>query len=646
MSDVYSYLNAAKGLAYKSEQIKNYSLIKVYPEVDTTRELRGNSRIIGDADKSVQDKIIDMLITISARYLLNYKEIAYILLTTKVESGFNPDAAAGTTSAAGLAQATAAFVSDAKSKSLNALGFTLDIENEKIFNAEKGCYAVIYSFLINKAKVLQYYSVNQRDYWKWLYLLHHDGINSLAGYSAGTHKISKDGDKWADYILERLPTVETLLKSTTVKTTFKLSTDDGTPVVGKNYIAVISRRVDSTCPNLVSGKNDPLIFIKGVIDSEGKTAEINALAGAEIIFTILKDNYQKLAISDSAISSEKKQEKSKKKAIPLNSKSNSTYAVKSGDTLSNIAKVNGTTVDKIAKLNNLTNVNVLHIGQILKLTEDSSSDTENSTNRNYISRYVPTDIKQAILKYLGFEQGNAKAAMSYSRSHIVLPVGSISTNTDKNKNVVHLKTTTKPETVKTRQKPPEKHQTDDKGTAKSTIVSIDFEPKIIFIKGQLDENRVSEKSKKIIKAIAKEAGVHIVHITSTLRTAEEQAQAMYTNMCNKGVASQLEYYGRNGRVVINAGVNAGVGNRHAALTAMINKIKELQGDNKIVSRHCVSESMYAVTNVMDISKTKLNSHGRNFDKAIINYMKKSQAVKYISPYANSGEPAFHLEIEQ
>ncbi|HDC4469431.1 TPA: hypothetical protein O8U04_003187, partial [Enterobacter kobei] len=63
MSDLYEYLNAKKGKAYFDDQIKPFSLISLYPDIDTSRKLRGNSRTIGDADKDVQEAIIDMIIT-------------------------------------------------------------------------------------------------------------------------------------------------------------------------------------------------------------------------------------------------------------------------------------------------------------------------------------------------------------------------------------------------------------------------------------------------------------------------------------------------------------------------------------------------------------------------------------------------------
>ncbi|EFB3351274.1 lytic enzyme, partial [Escherichia coli] len=60
MSDLYAYLNTRKGKAYLDSQIKENSLILRYPYIETSRKLRGNSRITGDADKEVQDAIIDM----------------------------------------------------------------------------------------------------------------------------------------------------------------------------------------------------------------------------------------------------------------------------------------------------------------------------------------------------------------------------------------------------------------------------------------------------------------------------------------------------------------------------------------------------------------------------------------------------------
>ena len=44
-----------------------------------------------------------------------------------------------------------------------------------------------------------------------------------------------------------------------------------------------------------------------------------------------------------------------------------TYTVKSGDTLSKIAKDNNTTVEKLVKINNIKNANLIYTGQVIKL---------------------------------------------------------------------------------------------------------------------------------------------------------------------------------------------------------------------------------------------------------------------------------------
>ena len=50
-----------------------------------------------------------------------------------------------------------------------------------------------------------------------------------------------------------------------------------------------------------------------------------------------------------------------------------TYTVKKGDTLSAIAKAAGTTVAKLKSLNNITNVNLINVGQVLKLKESANT---------------------------------------------------------------------------------------------------------------------------------------------------------------------------------------------------------------------------------------------------------------------------------
>ena len=59
---------------------------------------------------------------------------------------------------------------------------------------------------------------------------------------------------------------------------------------------------------------------------------------------------------------------------------NSTYTVKSGDTLSEIAQTRGTTVEDLARLNGIKNVNLINIGQELKIANDYSQGSSDYAN--------------------------------------------------------------------------------------------------------------------------------------------------------------------------------------------------------------------------------------------------------------------------
>ena len=55
------------------------------------------------------------------------------------------------------------------------------------------------------------------------------------------------------------------------------------------------------------------------------------------------------------------------------------YTVKSGDTLSAIAKEKNTTVDAIAKKNKISNVNLISVGQVLEIEDANTTDTTQAT---------------------------------------------------------------------------------------------------------------------------------------------------------------------------------------------------------------------------------------------------------------------------
>ena len=97
----YSELIQKKGYAYKT--VESYSHYN--DPIDRADDrAAGTSRIWGDASEAVQKRAIDALIKASQQAGLDTRQTAHVLAIARVESGFNPDAAAGTTSAHGLGQ--------------------------------------------------------------------------------------------------------------------------------------------------------------------------------------------------------------------------------------------------------------------------------------------------------------------------------------------------------------------------------------------------------------------------------------------------------------------------------------------------------------------------------------------------------------
>ncbi|QQR69456.1 MAG: transglycosylase SLT domain-containing protein [Alphaproteobacteria bacterium] len=97
------YVNSKKGGSYRADQVIKESHYND-PIDRTAGRLAGRSRKVGDADPDVQMKVIDMVIQTGQEKGMSNSGVAFILSIIREESGFNPDAAAGTTTAAGLGQ--------------------------------------------------------------------------------------------------------------------------------------------------------------------------------------------------------------------------------------------------------------------------------------------------------------------------------------------------------------------------------------------------------------------------------------------------------------------------------------------------------------------------------------------------------------
>ena len=105
--EIYDEMIQKKGLAYLDSQVKPDGQTHYREPIDhSPGRLAGNSHIAGDASPEVQSRSIDALIQASQKGGLNQHETGYVLAIARLESGFNLDAAAGTTTAYGLGQFT------------------------------------------------------------------------------------------------------------------------------------------------------------------------------------------------------------------------------------------------------------------------------------------------------------------------------------------------------------------------------------------------------------------------------------------------------------------------------------------------------------------------------------------------------------
>ena len=83
-----------------------------------------------------------------------------------------------------------------------------------------------------------------------------------------------------------------------------------------------------------------------------------------------------------------------------------TYTVKKGDTLSAIAKKYGTTYQEIAKANGISNPNVIHVGQTLKIGNDTPTQKPATTTPKVTTPTTPTTIPEKEFTYKDFKQSD------------------------------------------------------------------------------------------------------------------------------------------------------------------------------------------------------------------------------------------------
>ncbi len=155
----YNKLYAPKAAAYRKNQIIQDSHINTPIDYSSDRPA-GRSRISGDADPAVQRAAINVLIEKSKQAGLNEEQTALVLAIAHKESGFNPDAAAGTSSATGLGQFT------------NATRKRYGLDDSKIWDMDAQADALIKLTVENAAIAKK--KLRGLDY---VYKYHHDGPN-------------------------------------------------------------------------------------------------------------------------------------------------------------------------------------------------------------------------------------------------------------------------------------------------------------------------------------------------------------------------------------------------------------------------------------------------------------------------------------
>lgn len=162
---------------------------------------------------------------------------------------------------------------------------------------------------------------------------------------------------------------------------------------------------------------------------------------------------------------------------------------------------------------------------------------------------------------------------------------------------------------------------------------------VITFDSSANQSAMSSQAITTLKEICSKACVPSVKVTSTARTAKDQARIMYDMMKAKGAAYAKNLYGANGKKIV-AVYEKSLKNKLSAdetKTAMLDKINEIGPSN--VSHHVVSDDGKLC--VFDVAPSSI----ANAD-AKKRFVKETKAhpsvVKFFEPPA---DPAYHLEVQ-
>jgi len=335
--DYNIFYTREKGAAYKDAKIVNWSYYKQAVDHSAGR-LAGNSRIWGDASIEVQKTVINRLVAAGRLANFNDRRVAMLLAMVKIESGFNPDAAAGTTSASGLGQ----FI--------NKTGAAYGLNDSNRFEVDAGAIALVKYFIANE----KYVKKNDKPD-VWVYKYHHDGpTGNYGGEALATGRFSKFADLYE--------------KSLNVGHELTINDPSGKPISdafikieqdGKS--AVLKTNEKGVLPPVMAhpDKGELKISIQKASEEFKEIGRI-AIKGLESAWTVIAPK-QRFAMKTHVHESHERVE------------TGHTHKVKKGETLSRIAFENEITYQELAKFNNIAPPYMLHPQQILKIPEKKAS---------------------------------------------------------------------------------------------------------------------------------------------------------------------------------------------------------------------------------------------------------------------------------
>ena len=329
----YSVFYSKKGAAYRKEKVKKHSAYFVPIDTSPGRPA-GNSRIWGDAGHEVQRQVIDAIISAAKKEKFSIRRIAMLLAMVKIESGFNPDAAAGTTSASGLGQ----FIAS------TGEGYGLNKQNR--FEIGPSVQALIRYFKENER-----YAKKNGDPDYFVYKYHHDGPTEESG-----------GSKLATE--EFAPLAAAYEKALTAGHVLSVLDPGGLPIADahikvsqKDKSAIMKTDENGMLPPFLANPEfGPItVHIKKADNTFKHLGEL-AIAKLESAWTLVAPN-ERVALKTHL------HEPVGDKDAPATD----THKVRSGETVSRIARDHETTYQEICKLNGIEKPYTIYPDQILKV---------------------------------------------------------------------------------------------------------------------------------------------------------------------------------------------------------------------------------------------------------------------------------------